>query len=171
MAQLVDYSYFKGEWYIKMLWETEDNLKYRQEVERYIMRYESECLKLFLGYDINDSDNFYNLFMAGKDSETRFIALKNKLIDSTNKVSPIISYIYHKYWSFNMTEVTTKGRAINKSNQVAELIVDELALSRSWNAGVDLWNEVFDWLKANSETYPEFTAQECNIKYINHLSI
>jgi len=172
MANRINYQYFQDQFSIVPLNKTvESNLAYRQDIDRYIARYEPECLKLFLGYDIEDTDNFYNLFIAGENTEARMIALKAKIIDPTNFISPIAGYTWWYWIKFH------RGSIINTDNPVktipAEMTVinDMEQLCASWNYMVDLWQEVHDWLVSESETYPEYSQSANYFEKINKFDI
>jgi len=173
MANYLNYQYFIDQWEIVPLNRTtQDNLAYRQDIDQYITRYETECLKKFLGYNEDETDNFYNLFIAGVTAGTaKYTALKNKLIDATNFKSPIAGYIWWYWVKFH------RGSIINTDNPVKTIpagmvtIDDTEQLCASWNHMVDMFGEVHDWLIANASTYPDYDHSENYFKYINQFGI
>jgi hypothetical protein len=173
MANHIDYTYFRKPFYeIPGVCSVTDDLAIREILEIAITDYETEVLKLFLGYDVSDADNFYNLYIAGKDSETRFIALKNLIVDSTNKRSAITGYVYFKFWKFNLSGASKHGFVRNQISG-GEYVEDWGKICSTWNKSVQMWEDIHDWLIENSSTYPEYenTALPDELGYINVFGI
>ena len=132
----------------------------RDELDRYIRTFEPKFLQLLFGVD------FYSLFLQGlENDEQRMIDIKNMLIDETLNKSVIANYVFFYYAKVKKDVVFgVKDEAGNYSLNGVDTSVNV------WNEMAEKSFEIFEFLKDNSDVYPEFT-QRFMLGYINIFGI
>lgn len=156
MANIIDYTYFQSPpVFIPNLATTPPAMAARlSEVSRYIVIYEKEYLRLMLG------DDLYDLMIAAPTAP-RFVALKARFIDTTNKISPIANYVYVRYMQDQQQVTTQSGdKETQKSGMVSQVNAQKYA--NIINQMIALSEDVYDWIAENVATYPEW---ECGFKF------
>lgn len=153
---LVDYTYFlKGLCRIAGITSgtTPVDEANNEELNALIEVYEPEIMDRVFGID------FYNALIAGlavtPTPEARWTALKNALVNSTAKTSPIANYVAFKNMQLNQQVSTRSGdKAIIPAGMVVEAnLVKLIELN---NRMVDKFSEFSEWLTDNATTYPEW---------------
>lgn len=163
---IIDYTYFKG----KILLPQVGNTDGRTEVESFIETYETEYLKKVLGYDLwkafddgisgsGTPDQRWIDLLQGK--EFTYIGRNNAWpgfeIDEQN---PIAYYIFYQY--MNRPLNTLVGTAVQNVDNNSKISPSPLMIM-AWNSMVDQNKLLWMFLKANSDTYPEW--QQVNWAY------
>ena len=155
MANLIDSTYFKGMLQLPNLTGTGvvtdaaiENLNW------YIATYEPKYLRLVLG------ETLYNAMIAGLAAnpiDARWTALKNKLIDSTNKLSCITGYVFYHAERGRFTSSVQGGQAKAKGTN-SEIVTNTQPMRTAYDESIISGAELRIWLSDNSATYPEFTV-------------
>lgn len=107
-------------------------------VKRSILRFEPKYLQLLMGEEL------YSEYVSSI-SNAKWLPLKQKLLDTTNKISPIANYVYfyhrkeHKFESGDTVDYQTK-----KDNMVA--VQPETKMINAWNDMVELNIVVCKWI-------------------------
>ena len=163
-----DSTYFIGEIFLPNLTgslpEVTANVN---EVNRFIAKYEPEYLIAVLGQSL------YDAFVAGiKEAEpaARWTALDGRLIDSTNKISPIADYVYYHIQEYRITATT----AIGEVEQAAENAIISLntgKMAKAYNNSVRKGIAIREWLSENSVTYPEYVESDFSLSTLNTFGI
>jgi len=123
------------------------------QILRLINVNEPKYLKALLGVDM------YNLFIAGFAETTpdvKWTALKAKIVDEANKISPIANYICVIYLGSRAT--TEAGIVMPKVENATQVSVIEKQCE-IWNEMVDMNLELCQWLFENSATYETDTVE------------
>ncbi len=109
----------------------------------YITRYEPEYMKMILGVTL------YDEFIAGlavtPTPDAKWTALKAKFIDSTNKISPIMAYVWNRYWTFETTKSSSMGQSEPKVEN-ATIVSSNQKLVLAWNDAMYGAATILDWL-------------------------
>jgi hypothetical protein len=120
------------------------------EVNRLIVKREKEYLVKMLGTKI------YDLFIAGLAAtptiDQKWLDLRDKFVDSTNKLSPIANYCYCFYLR-NMP-TTDLGIVVPKVEN-ATLLSPATKIADVWNDMVQQNYELCQWLVDNCDTYED----------------
>lgn len=121
------------------------------EVSRYIGNLEPRYLRKILG-DILAAE-----FMAGMNVESpavpdqKWLDLKAKFVDETNKRSPISDYVYF-YWARSKDQMITDVQRENGMN-----VTTPEKLCFAWNRMVEVSYDVYVFVKDNPDTYEGLT--------------
>lgn len=132
----------------------------RAELVRYINVFEPQFLKLLFGND------FYDLFIQGiENDEARMLTLQSKLIDKDLLLSPIANYVFFYYAKVKKEMVfgvrdDSGSYTLNGVNHLTEV----------WNDLSENSLLIYEFLKDNRSTYPEFN-QMFQLSYINNYGI
>ena len=129
----------------------------------YISTYEPKYLSLVLG------ETLYNAFIAGLAENpiaSRWAALRDKLINSTDKTSMITGYVYFFEECARLSFNTGVGHVKPKA-QNSEVVVNTYPVRVAYNLSMDEGDALRYWINDNIATYPEFTIAE--LKELNHL--
>jgi len=118
MANLTDKTYFWGEIFLPNLGD-DDELA---SLNAFIAQYEPEFLNYVLGEEV---------------AADIPLAIKNILVDSTRKISPIANYIFYKY-SLNGRTFTTATGQKDLNIQNTFKADDRPKIINAWNKMVDL---------------------------------
>ena len=119
-------------------------------INRYIVIRGKEYLRKALGSDLAD------LFLAeiAKDEpEEKWVALKNKLVDKDNKISPIANYVFCHYLYENEKTLINRASATTPKAENAIVISNYTNIKQAWDEMTVLNAELFVWLFKNKETY------------------
>lgn len=168
---LIDETYFIGSFSIAQL----SQKSVRDKLSDIVSTYQPQLLKAALGYEL------YAAFMEGLDvgsDETidqRWLDLKNGKVFTTtydkseewigftntdkNQFSPLVSYIYYQW----LRELNTQVAGINTVQANAEnaVIANPAArMTEAYNQMVADIRILWEFLKANEETYPEFNMDD-----------
>lgn len=164
---IIDYTYFKG----KILIPQVNNTEGRDEVDEFIETYETEYLKKVLCYDLWKA---FTDGIAGSPGsyDQRWIDLlegKEFTYNGKNNAwpgfevenqNPIASYIFYQYMNRPMN--TLVGTAVQNVDNNSKISPSPLMIM-AWNSMVDMNKLLWMFLKANSDTYPEW--QQVNWAY------
>lgn len=158
---LIDKTYFHTNINIPNL----DSSYISENLNNFIIEYEPEILLYLLGL------NLYNTYIANP-TDSRFIVLTNgityttttgeqkkwrglKTVIGSNKYSLIAYYVYYFYTRNEVTNTTGVGEAINKTSNATRVSpIQKQTLV--WNKMLDWIYELYDFLDANKQTYPEW---------------
>lgn len=161
---LIDQTYFKGGYFLPNLEGVGAvTVASVESLNWYIAKYEPEYLRLVLG------ETLYNAFIAGLaivPIPAKWTSLKNKLIDSTNKLSQIAGYVYFFEERDRFTSLAQQGQSKAKS-QNAENVINTRPMRTAYNDSIDSGLTLRTWLNDNISTYPEFTISE--LSALDHL--
>lgn len=142
-----------------------------------IARREPEYLKTVLGYElfilfmagiqVTTPDQRYTDLLVGKDFTGQNGKLKrwagfinvtpNTTIVVANAVSPIADYVYYYWLKQNHTQTSGLGEVANVA-QNAVRVSPKLKAVDAWDSMVDRSWLLYEFLKVNPVTYPEFQA-------------
>ena len=157
----IDSTYFHDQLNIPNINSTSDlGDELRAELIRYINVFEPQYLKLLFGND------FYDLFVQGiENDEARMLTLQSKLIDEDLLLSPIANYVFFYYAKVKKEMVfgvrDDEGNyTLNGVNHLTEV----------WNDLSEKSLLIYEFLKDNRSTYPEFN-QMFQLSYINNYGI
>lgn len=157
MPNLIDSSYFIRD--INLPYEGSAT----QIIEQDIPLYEGEYLRKVLGVA------FADLFIANQ-TDQRFIDLKNGksygteyywqgLVNTTMKTSPIANYVYYNHVRNNAQKLGASGAYVSKSENATMVSpVDKLSLA--WQGMAKMNWDMYDYLVANADVYPEFNINQ-----------
>lgn len=124
----------------------------RAELESLIYIYEPQIMDVVFGKTL------YDAMIAGLAvdlPESRWTTLKNKLVNSTAKTSPIANYIAIKYFQLSQQISTRSGdKSIAPQGMVNEGNVVKIVELN--NNMVDWFNDFLLWFLKNSDDYPEW---------------
>ena len=135
----------------------------RADLDVYIYLTEKNILTRLLG------DDLYDAFIAGLAASpiaARWTALKNQLVDETNKLSPLVAFVYHK-WMQDKATINAEDRDVNSG----ELQTNVLMIVDLYNTAIDDMDDVWDWLTENSDDYPEWEGESTTFEHINVMDI
>lgn len=166
---LIDQSYFVGEILVPNLTGVgpipAGNV---EELSRFIAKYEPEYLDEVLGPVLSDA------FQSGISSATpdqRWIDLKAKLVNTTRKESPIAGYVYYHFYRDRLSTSSGLGE-IESTAENANVVLNTDKMMRAYNDAVRKGRVVYEWVKANTETYPEFDLTHClKLSTVNNFGI
>jgi hypothetical protein len=134
----------------------------------FMATYEPEYLRIVLG------DTLYNAFIAGLKVvpiEDKWQNLRSKLIDSTNKISPIAGYVYYHIERDRLTSTSSLGQ-VKPASENSEVTINTDKMTQAFNSSVREGTVVRDWLSENTNTYPEYTESElAELRTINNYGI
>lgn len=169
MASLIDYTFFTtGRLIINNLSDSGFvGTGTQADIAQYIIITEKKILKRFLG------DDLYTAFVAGLAQtvvDARWTALKNKLVDSTNKLSPLANFTYHTWLQDHQT-VQTAGETVKYTASDTTPFMNVQMVCDIYNDGVGDLSEVYDWLEENAATYPEWEQEAFDFARINPYDI
>jgi hypothetical protein len=120
------------------------------EITRLIAKREKEYLVKMLGLKI------YNLFTVGLAAsptiEQKWVDLRDKFIDSTNKLSPIANYCYCYYLR---NKPTTDVGVVSQKVENAILLDPSFKIVDVWNDMVQQNYDICQWLVDNCDTYED----------------
>jgi hypothetical protein len=164
----IDYTYFqKGPIAIPNLGTDGVKLANKNDLDTYITIYEEEYLRRLLG------DDLYVAYIAGIAVVTpaaRWTALRSQLLDSSNKISPIASYVWFMYKQD--TQVVTTGSGDKKTaNAGMEGSFNDKKAINVFNKLVADSGDIYDWLEDNAATYPEWEQEDFDFATINQWDI
>ena len=158
---IIDSTYFHDSLNIPNINSTTDlGDELRAELVRYINVFEPQYLKLLFG------NTFYDLFIQGTENdEARMLTLQSKLIDKDLLLSPIANYVFFYYAKVKKEMVfgvrdDAGNYTLNGVNHLTEV----------WNDLSEKSLLIYEFLKDNRSTYPEFN-QMFQLSYINIFGI
>lgn len=168
---LIDYTYFTGEYLIQNVSGTNPTVTANKALlDKFIAKYEPIYLKLLLG------DTLYDQLIAGlavtPTPDVKWTALKAELVDTTAKTSPIVAYVWNRYWKDQETKSTAMGQSIsNKENGF--IVSSNQKLVSSWNEAMFEAVTFLEWLTlaAQKTTYPDQDPDFDNIYMTNNFGI
>jgi len=154
---LVDSSYFVGEYEITNVIGTAAPVVINAaKLTQFIVKYEPEYLKALLGTTL------YDEFIAGlavlPTPDAKWTDLKNKLVDTTNKLSCIVPYVWNRYWTAEETKSSSLGQLLSKAENAQ--VVSGNAKLVSWNDAMTQAAVIYDWLVENQSTYTTLEADQ-----------
>ena len=151
MSYLVDTTYFaKGQLAINNVTDTGfAGLSVAENVSDYVARYEPVYLTKLLGATLY-------AYLVAHQTEPRIVALIAKLRNSTDKISPIASYIYYRYMQENQV-IQTEGGDKETAPAGMTTMANLAKHCAIWNWMSDQSTIINDWLTDNLATYPEFS--------------
>lgn len=168
---LIDSTYFKGEYLIVNLTGTASVVAANVAlVTEFIKKYEPEYLKLLLGTTL------YDELIAGlavtPTPDAKWTALKAKLVDTVNKTSPIVAYVYNRYWTDQETKSTAMGQVISKVEN-GYIVSSNQKLAKAWNDSMYQAVTFIEWLILDEQktTYPDQDPDFDNIYLTNNFGI
>lgn len=162
MASIIDYNYFVGEINLPHT-GSEDGYAV---VDQFINRYEQEYLQSVLGYDLwkaftngiaatepeqkwidlRDGKEFTNL----SGYNTKWMGFKNSELKS-----PIACYVYFHFMEDRVTDTAFIGE-VKPSAENATQASPSAKMMNAWNRMAEMTDILYDFLRANEDTYPEF---------------
>jgi len=120
-------------------------------VNNFIKDYEPICMYSLVGKELYDA---LILGLAETTPETRWTTLRDKLVDSVNKKSPIANFVFFKYEEETQSVKTGTGY---KKTELAGMVevTDNAKKNAVWNDFANQVNIFMYWFKDNYSTYPE----------------
>lgn len=166
---LIDYTYFTaGRLIINNLSDSGFvGTGNKADLAQYIIITEKKILKRFLGVDL------YTAFVAGLAEtvvDARWTALKNQLVDTTNKLSPLANFTYH-VWLQDHQTVQTAGETVKYTASDTTPFMNVQMVCDIWNDGVSELSDAYDWLEENVVDYPEWEQEAFDFSNINPFDI
>jgi hypothetical protein len=161
MANLIDKSYFVNDINLPagVLQGTP------AQIDAYIERYEKECLKMLLGYDlykalkveIDSSPQVFTtvwdeLVNGAEYSNGGYTQKWNGLVN-TDKVSFIAYFVFWNFVRDNVTTYESVGAMTAQSENSKRVSADDL-ITESWNNFVTLYNEAANFIINKQSSYP-----------------
>lgn len=140
---LIDATYFIGEINIPNV----DQPAVLENVNLFINKYEKKFLILLLGQSVYD--DFIN-GLSENPIQNKWIDLRDKIINSEDKESPMANFVY--YWYMRNFATTSTGIGETKPNAENASIVSGV------DKQVRAWNEMSDWVWVNREWFSDFYA-------------
>lgn len=137
----IDATYFIGEINIPNV----DQPSVLENLNLFIKKYEKRFLILLLG------DTVYDDFINGLSEDpipVKWSELRDRLINSEDKESPIANYVY--YWYMRDQSTTSTGIGETKPN------AENASIVRSSDKQVRGWNEMSDWICINRAWFNDF---------------
>lgn len=161
---IIDQSYFFGKLNLPQTGNTDGV----ELVDSFITTYEKEYLQKILCYSLWKAFS-EGIDGSGEPSEQRWIDLlegaeyewKGKTVkwngfENSDKLSPIANYVYYRFIEDDAVNTTLVGQSTN--NQTNATRVNPVSkMIDSWNRMVEMNKVLFQFLKVNEETYPEFS--------------
>ena len=150
---LIDHTYF-----VDLLWlgdlntATPQGEARKSKLTAAITRHQPVFLAEVFGKELRDA------FLAGIDEttpEARWTALRNELVDSINKLSPLANYVWFKLWQESQVLATQSGdKAV--SDGVLTPSPNTAKAFSTWNAMCATLDGFNDWLEYHVADYPEW---------------
>lgn len=145
MSQLTDIAYLYGELKIGQGSQPE----VIASVNKFIAKYEKRYLILLLG------DDLYNQFVSGLlvgPVDQKWTDLKNAIVDTVDKVSPISNYVYFYFQRNEVTQTVGAGEATpDLMNGITASKLDKTR--RAWNEMVSLNRVFLHWMQMHAVDY------------------
>jgi hypothetical protein len=128
-----------------------------QDLNLYIKKYQKEYLDVLLGASLQSAlFDGLNLPDDHPDKEI-WLALKNRLVNETEKTSPIANYVYYFVMRKGKAKTTPSGVKKAKSAH-AENVSPMADMVFAWNE-MAAWNrEIARWLEENSSVYEKYAG-------------
>lgn len=130
-----------------------------ESLDSFIERYEKDYIYKLLGPTLGDA------FIAGLQATppiaSQWVALQNKLVDSTTKTSPIINYVYTFVLLDRMSITTGTGESKSKN----ENSIPASSIGRqvdAWNQMVDMNELIYEFVEADPVNYPGLKSKGWN---------
>lgn len=149
---LIDFTYFQGELIVPNLVGTlGTHIATQSNLQWFINKYEVDYLNKLLGKDMAAT------FLTALDDnpDQKWIDLKDQIIDSVNKYSPITNYVYYFYRRSTHTNFSMSGETESK-NENSQVVSPSSKITFIYNEMVDMSYEIYEWLIENKDIYPEF---------------
>ena len=118
-------------------------------IDEGIEYYEPKFLEMVLGYDIAQE------YITGIGEDTpaqKWVDLRDKLYDTTNKRSPVANYVFCRILNDSQTVVTRAGNVVGKSDE-STVVSYYNKIQNAWNEMCPMVERLYDWLIENRETY------------------
>jgi hypothetical protein len=167
--RLIDYTYLQeGLAIISVPNPTSDSgLGRIAEINALIDFVQPQVLKQIMG------DTMYDAFMADMAAapiETRWSNLANQIRNSTTKTSLLVNFVYIEWKRYSNSMSTEHG---DYSPQEANMMLmqDWTKNVNIYNNGIDLLEDLYDWIILNVATYPEFEEQGYEFDKLNRFGI
>lgn len=143
---LIDQSYFWGELYVAQ----KSQQTVAEKIGMYINKYEPEFLKELLG------ETLYNDMIIGlavtPTPDPKWTTLRDKIINSTSKVSPIANYVWYWMKRRNVSQATGMGE-IKPEGENGTIVSPSDQITRTWGEMVDLNFEFYNWVLTQIDVY------------------
>ena len=140
---------------------------HQASLQKYINLFEPKYLKRLLGDDLSAA---FITGMAATTPDARWTALKSVIYDTTEKTSPIANMVWFEWLRDHQTVTTASGmKQVGGSDSVSA--VNTQMIVRIQNDAVDDFQDVYDWLEANEDTYPEWEHGAFDFRKINIFDI
>lgn len=155
-------SYFVGEYKIPYIsGNSELDTANLADLNRIITIREEEYLTKLLG------STLYDDFIA---NQSTYQELKDKLYDSSNKISPVTGYCF--YWWKRQTAVSETGHGSTESkHENSSNMGGGLVMAQAYNTAIRKGIELINWILDNEDDYPDFDPDLNFFKPINTFNI
>lgn len=129
------------------------------ELNTYIDRFELECLKKVLGFDLAKAvidapnDSRWDALKQGAD-----FTYKNRnghWVGFETDDSPLINYVWYMYIKHNAMNAALIGTVVSQTDN-NRTVTPRYKMIDAWNSMVDLHLDLYRYLKANKTLYPEW---------------
>ncbi|MDR0680852.1 MAG: hypothetical protein LBG15_03215 [Dysgonamonadaceae bacterium] len=156
---LIDSSYFIDEIALpgfksESKYQTFDDITVNgMNLTRFISVHQKHFLHLLLGEKLANA--FLREISAESPSEI-WTDIKNHLVDSELKISPIANYVYFFVMRYGVTYTSPSGEKKGKSDYAYNASPRDKCIF-AWNAMVDMNICFAEWLLLNFDRYREFT--------------
>lgn len=161
MANLIDYTYFKGD--INLPAQLLTGLTPR--IDFYIAKYEKEALMSLFGYDLykdlkSQIDSLpqifstkWNAFVRGDEYVMGSYTKKWDGLINDDKSSLLAYYVYYNYLRDNVTSYETIGAVTGLGENSSRVAADGLIIA-AYNRYIDLRQEAIEYITANLDDFP-----------------
>lgn len=153
---LIDEKYFKGEILIPNLVSQgvgiSDSICHAniKRLGEFIEKYESFFLSKLLGRKLYDE-----LTKEINTPESKWVALKETLVNEATLTSPIANYVYYWFIRNQITNTTGIGETVNQANN-SIVVSPEQKMVKAWNDMVDDLTLIVQFMNDNRQVYPNF---------------
>jgi L-rhamnose mutarotase len=131
-------------------YSSELNTSEGARINQYIVFFEREYLNKILGVAMTEL--FYSE-LAKDPVEEKWQTLKDKLADSTNKISPIANYVYCSYLHEQEKMLMNRATAVVDKVENQSVISNYTKIKQSWDKMVSMNSTFFYWLYTNKDEY------------------
>lgn len=121
--------------------------------------YQGEYLSKVMGLDMAE------LFISEVSKEVvdeKWALLRDKIVDSTNKISPIANYVHFHYLRNNELGIINRANAVIAKAENAQVTSNYPLMQSSWSAMITLNNALFYWLYKN---YKEYETEDVKFNF------
>lgn len=143
---LINATYLWGELYVAQ----KSTAAVAENLNLYINKYEPEFLKQLLGVSLYD-DMLVGLAVT-PTPDPKWTTLRDKIINSQAKVSPIANYVWYWMKRREVSQATGMGE-VKPESENGTIVSPAGQMTRAWNEMVDLDFEFYNWFVTQLDVY------------------